>query len=388
MKLFNFLTNTNAIPINMVLGADVSHWQGWIDWLLMKGKGIKWAITKATDFWRDRPKGFIDVKSVENHQGIRDSGMLSGGYCWLQPRIDPKLQARFYLDNFYNKYETDFPPILDFEDTNVYSWSDMLWRAEVWLDIVEKETGKIPIIYTSKWYIDYFNKKKAGFLSRYPLWASHYIQRTYPTIPAIWNSWKMWQYTDKGDYPYYDYWDKTRHGRGWGVSSGYLDLNWYNGTYVDLLDFCESGQTPIPPYPIDEPESLFKSQCIVNILNVRSGVGTIYPVVDYLNIGDIVDVYEVQSGWFKIGEGKWVSGNSRYMRYLDNVEAPEILFQAKCMVNALNKRLGAGTNYLKIEPTLKLGDVVDVYEVKNNWYRIKAIESIWVSGYSRYMQKI
>ncbi len=314
------LTNTSTPP-NWTLGVDVSVWNGHVDWSIMKAKNVKFAIIKATDIGSETDFGFVDSRAIENYNGTKANGILNGAYCWLDPKKDPTYQARYYLDNFYSKYPTDLPACLDFEDGNVITWNDMLWKASVWLDIVEKETGRTPIVYTGAGYMAHFDRDKAGFLSRYPLWTAHYIQRTYPTISPIWQDWTIWQYSSSGHYPWYIWRDPLpSRGKEYGCDSYSLDMNYFKGDYNDLLEFCEMTSEPIPDNPEETDIILFDAKCITGGLNIRTGIGTAYPIVGVLRYGDRVSVYEVKSGWFRIGKDKWCSGS-----YMQKIDSPIIV---------------------------------------------------------------
>lgn len=312
-------------PKDWVLGMDISHWNGICNFKLMKSKGIKFGVTKATDVGWGTKKGFVDAKAIYNYNEMGKVGMLRGGYHWLDPRYGtPEYQADFYLENFYFKYPTELPPVLDFEDNYVISWSDMLWKAQVWLERVEKETERLPIVYTSNGYMGNFLRSKAGFLERYPLWVAHYIQRSYPTVPLPWKKASFWQYSDKGDYPYYQWNAPEKYGRDWGSGSSYLDMNWWMDTYDALLKFCGGVTPPVVP-PIDDEEDtvLFKAKFIRYRLYVRKGPGTGYPIhptKSYLVKGEIVKVYEEKNGWFRINQDpideQWCSGHPYYMEKL------------------------------------------------------------------------
>lgn len=65
----------------------------------------------------------------------------------------------------------------------------------------------------------------------------------------------------------------------------------------------------------------------------------------------------------------------------------KVLFRARCVVSALYKREGPGTRYAVIG-SLNLGEEVDVYEVKEDWFRIDPQASVWCSGHSRYMRPL
>jgi len=67
------------------------------------------------------------------------------------------------------------------------------------------------------------------------------------------------------------------------------------------------------------------------------------------------------------------------------VEAEKILFKARCVCTALNIREGPSVAYKKVD-LLNNGEVVNVYEESNNWFRIG--EKKWCSGYPQYMEKI
>lgn len=294
-------------PRDWVLGVDVSHWNGFSDFALMKSRGIKWGIFKGSDIGSDSKKGFVDDKAKYNYTEMGESGILRGAYHWLDPRYGtPEYQAEFYLENVYFKYPTELPAVMDFEDNAVISWNDMLWRGQKWLEIVELETKRTPIVYTSNGFIANFVKSNAGWLSKYPLWIAHYIQRNYPTVPSPWKNALMWQYSDKGDYPYYEWNSPKKYGREWGSGSSYLDMNWFMGTHKELLEFCE-GTEVTPPEPT---KPLFKAFCKAYTLYKRSGPSTSFPTVGHLKKRDIVDVYEVENGWYRIDPVKqvWCSG--------------------------------------------------------------------------------
>jgi len=66
-------------------------------------------------------------------------------------------------------------------------------------------------------------------------------------------------------------------------------------------------------------------------------------------------------------------------------EEEPVLFQAKCIVTALNVRTGPGTGYSVIG-SIRMGDAVNVLEERDGWFRIGV--GRWCSGYSAYMERI
>jgi len=63
-------------------------------------------------------------------------------------------------------------------------------------------------------------------------------------------------------------------------------------------------------------EVLFKAQCIVSALYKREGPGKNNKIIGNLIRDDVVSVYEVKDGWYRIepGQSVWCSGASQYMR--------------------------------------------------------------------------
>lgn len=219
-------------------GLDTSHWDGFMDWQKAALKGVSFGIFKMSDFYSNPkyPSGWIDKRAGDSWAGLLDADLISGAFCWLQPKQDPGLQAELYLEG-YTKYPTDMPPILDFEDQNVNSWNDMLWRCETWLEIVEHETGEVPILYTSPGYIRNFDRRKSYLLRKYPLWLAAYTWlQLPPKTPYPWDNWLIWQYSDKEE------------GTQYGAESRTVDTNYFNGTVAEMRRYFTEGVMPAKQY--------------------------------------------------------------------------------------------------------------------------------------------
>ncbi|MEA4811821.1 MAG: GH25 family lysozyme [Anaerolineaceae bacterium] len=61
-----------------------------------------------------------------------------------------------------------------------------------------------------------------------------------------------------------------------------------------------------------------------------------------------------------------------------------LLFQARCIVTALYTRSGPAASY-PVLGTISLGDVADVYELRDGWFRIDPAMQVWCSGSRTYM---
>ena len=65
---------------------------------------------------------------------------------------------------------------------------------------------------------------------------------------------------------------------------------------------------------------LYKIKVIIYALNVRSGVGTQFPIVRTVKAGTIFDVYEEANGWLKVGINEWVMGLPTYVEKIPGTD--------------------------------------------------------------------
>ena len=307
-----------APPTDKTLGIDTSHWNGYFDFAKAKSKGVKFVIQKICDVNSSGTAMFYDIKAEQNYIAAKGKGLIFGGYAWLNPFFDVNAQAQFYI-NWYKSHDVDFPPILDFEDTHFTNANDYISKAQQWLSIVFQSTGRMPIIYTAEWFMSKFNRANTAWMGQYHLWVAHYTARTYPTIPREWFAYKIWQYSDRGTYPYYE--AVTGKGREWGSTSYSLDMNWFNGTYDKLLEFCNIGDAePLPEPPVEPPapeKPLYKAIVTTtppNRLRVRKTPNGEF--IRWLNSGDAVSVYEEAVDWLRINPNEWISSNPNWVQRL------------------------------------------------------------------------
>jgi lysozyme len=105
------------------------------------------------------------------------------------------------------------PPVLDVEQTNGASETDIQQRVKDWLQMVEKQYKVKPIIYTN---VDFYQNFLAGKFDDYPLWVAHYLVKDKPRIKR---NWLFWQHNDGG--------------RVNGINA-YVDFNVFNGDSTDF----------------------------------------------------------------------------------------------------------------------------------------------------------
>lgn len=290
----------------MLIGIDVSHWQGRMKWAKAVSNGAAFGFYKMSDFSSVTKKPFSDVQYLNNWNGTRELNLVNGAYHWLQPLVDPKVQADYYL-SLFTKNPTDFA-ILDFEDPQVTNWNDMLWRAQVWLEIVRDALPDKPILlYTSKGYMSNFDQTKISFLGKYLLWLALYTAWPIAYYPSIWKNWTFWQYSAHGS------------GKDFGAESGDMDVNRFDGTLEDLRFLAGESTIPIPPVEPPTPPTVgaIQFEVLSDTLNLRSGPGTNYSIVGRLAKGALVEAQDFggSSCWIKTAAG-WCAVEYQSTRYL------------------------------------------------------------------------
>ena len=139
-------------------------------------------------------------------------------------------------------------------------------------------------------------------------------------------------------------------------------------------------------------------------VNVRSGPDTTTNVLESMNSGQAVEVFEEQSGWVRIGEGRWMSADfversgavdtsirpqARPETVEQAVEAesatpvtetatPETATETGVITgDQVNVRVGPGTDNATVGTRLDKDAPVSIFERRDGWVRIG--ENRWVS---------
>lgn len=196
------------IPVNYrIHGIDVSRYQQHISWddvrqMQVKNVKIGFAFIKATE-GTDR----VDNNFRRNWFNAQQAGITRGAYHFFTASRSGKAQAENFLQ-MVKLQKGDLPPVLDIEQMNGTSVSDMQQRVADWLLLVEKKCRVKPIIYTNA---DFYKTFLAGRFDEYPLWVAHYLVKDKPRVQR---SWSFWQHNESGHVD--------------GIDS-FVDFNVFNG---------------------------------------------------------------------------------------------------------------------------------------------------------------
>lgn len=205
-----------SLPANYSIhGIDVSRYQeaiAWEDVKQMKVKDVKiqFAFIKATEGIDN-----TDERFKRNWSNAQKAGLSRGAYHFFISSKSGKAQAMNFIETV-KLQKGDLPPVLDVEQTNGASVSDIQQRVSDWLQLVEKKYKVKPIIYTSA---DFYKTFLSGRFDNYPLWVAHYLVRDKPRINRQWN-----------------FWQHNESGRVNGIRS-YVDFNVFNGDSIAFQKF-------------------------------------------------------------------------------------------------------------------------------------------------------
>lgn len=206
---------------HLVLGVDVSRYQGHIDFERLYDQDVHFAFIKATE-----GKDYVDPKFMVNYGNVKNSNLSYGFYHFYRFEYSGYDQAQNFINNV-DKDDKALPPVLDLEYYGKYIDDPMdvdTLKDDLsdFLTSLENYYGKKPIIYCNYYiYRDYIQ----GNFDEYDLWYRK-ISEEEPIIDGI-RDWTFWQFSENGQL----------QGYGGDLASDYIDLNYFNGTLQELKNY-------------------------------------------------------------------------------------------------------------------------------------------------------
>ena len=191
---------------------DLNH-NNSIDVQAAKDGGVIAVIHKATEgaTWRDE-------QYHKRRTAAKAIGLLWGAYHFATPA-----NVLNQVDNFLTHAmpEDDELIALDFEPAK--SGNMTLAQARDFVQIVQKETGRWPVLYGGDYLVSSVGHAVDPILSNCPLWYARYTSAPIGIPTQIWPNYSLWQFSD-GNHP------KPYHTPGLGFS----DRSCYQGSTADL----------------------------------------------------------------------------------------------------------------------------------------------------------
>ena len=204
----------------------MSHYQGLVNWKQVKAAGYAFGIAKATG-----GTGFVDPQFHNNWHGMREQGLVRGAYHFFYADEDPIAQAEHFIQTVSSLRLNDLPPTIDIELTENVPTQTIVARALEWIKHVEEKLGKTPMVYSD---LSFYDTYLATGLKDYHLWIAAYSDQA----PQVDRPWEFWQHSESGSVP--------------GIN-GAVDLDYFNGTMIQLRAFLRDNTQPTATPPTVTP---------------------------------------------------------------------------------------------------------------------------------------
>ena len=174
-----------------VVGVDVSHHSGDVDWAQVKAAGYDFAYVKASE-GVDAP----DPRFAEHWQKLGELGLPRGAYHFYVTEDDPDAQAQLFLSTV-DLGPGDLLPVVDVEVVGHGTQPGLPDRLRRFLDLVETATGVRPMVYTGP---NFWDANVGPGFGEHPLWIAEYGVAE-PRLPTDWDGWHLWQYLENQTVP-------------------------------------------------------------------------------------------------------------------------------------------------------------------------------------------
>ena len=191
-------TQETGYDNGMVIGIDVSKWNGAIDWSAVKASGVKFVIIRCG--YRGSDSGVLveDSKFRSNIQGAAAAGLKVGVYFFSQAinEVEAVEEASMTLAMMQG-YGVSLPVFIDTEfTTNRNGRADGLDKAarsavcRAFCETI-RSGGYTPGVYCSKAWLG--PSVDLNVIGGYKIWMAHYVEQTDYT-----GHYDLWQFTKNG----------------------------------------------------------------------------------------------------------------------------------------------------------------------------------------------
>jgi GH25 family lysozyme M1 (1,4-beta-N-acetylmuramidase) len=198
------LVSAQSASASVVLGMDVSSYQGNVNWSTAYANGARFAYVKATE-----GTGYTNPYFAQQYNGSYNVGMIRGAYHFARPDVSSGATQADYFVAHGGGWSGDgktLPGALDIEYNPYGATCYGLSQASMvsWIRAFSNEyyarTTRYPTIYsTTDWWTT-CTGNNSGFGSTSPLWIARYASSA-GTLPAGWGYYTFWQNADSGVFP-------------------------------------------------------------------------------------------------------------------------------------------------------------------------------------------
>jgi len=154
---------------------------------------------------------------------MKAHGIVRGVYQYFRASQDPIAQADLLIEKVGTFQPGDLPPFIDCETLDGQDAATFIANMKIWLDRVKTRTGITPLIYATRsfWHDDLGDPT----VTNDGLWVANWNVSA-PRIPDEWSNWVFWQNSATGTVA--------------GIGSGNCDLDLFNGSATDLVNWANA----------------------------------------------------------------------------------------------------------------------------------------------------
>ena len=269
-------------------GIDISGWQPTVNWVQVKADGVQFAFIKASEGLA------VDSTFASHWAGAASVLIPRGAYHYFRQESDAAVQAAVFA-NAVGASELGLVVDIEAQFAKIPQ-ADFVQRLLTFLGVIERLSGKKPMIYTGK-YIWADLTGNPSWAADYPLWIAQYpfgnvippistVRGMTPDLPIGWKTYAYWQYSSAGRVP--------------GIT-GNVDYDISCPVAVPT-----PAPTPVPtpaPAPTPTPKPNYKVN--VSSASLFSGPSTSDSVLGYAKMGDLLVGTSIQNGLLGTDRG-WI----------------------------------------------------------------------------------
>jgi len=203
---------------------DISHHQGFPDFDEVKAAGVLGVIHKATE-----GTSYVDPNRATNCANAIKAGLAVATYFWLKPG-DGRAQAEFNLRTI-DPVDGE-RVIIDYEEDGC----TLTTLRDAVQALLDYDRALRITVYSGHLLKEQLDDDDDDFLAENTdLWLAQYNddpdEISWPD--ETYDSWTLWQYSETGEIP--------------GIDDGYVDLNRFDGSAAEFLEWIAPADQPIPP---------------------------------------------------------------------------------------------------------------------------------------------
>lgn len=207
-----------------VVGADLSHYQGTVDWEILSEEDLQFVYIKATE-----GSSHVDPRFAENWKQANRTDLTAGAYHFFSFDSPGETQAVNFITSVGSR-EGMLPPVVDVEyyadkKDNPPKPEAVREQLQNMLSRLEEYYQTIPVIYSTE---EVWNRYLKGYFDGYPLWIRNVYRR-----PGIEEPWTFWQYTNRARLD------------GYSGEETFIDLNVFHGSEEQWEQWLDEFSVPV-----------------------------------------------------------------------------------------------------------------------------------------------